>query len=243
MLAYTDIGSGKALVLIHGLGSRKEAWTPQRILAEKFRLIILDLRGHGETELDEDISMKNFALDVINLLKHLGIERAHICGISLGGMVAQEIYKQQPDMVEGLILANTTSYIMPCFANILVEKTRIFLKDGSKDDLVSVIAKESINNQEYIQEAKDAFIIRDSYIESAKAPIGINYFPTLATIDKPILLISGKHDSVVPMFNQSLMYWFSQFGKRIEYLESGHLSNIEQKEKFNNLIIDFIGGR
>lgn len=111
MLAYTDIGQGTPIVFIHGLGSRKEAWRRQHELAEKYRLIIPDLRGHGETELETDISVANFAHDVLDLLNHLEVETAYICGLSLGGIVAQEIYRQAPERVKGLILSNTASFI------------------------------------------------------------------------------------------------------------------------------------
>ena len=66
-------GEGIPVVFIHGLGSRKEAWIPQHELANKYRLVIPDLRGHGETEMNEGITLKNFALDVIELLEHLDI--------------------------------------------------------------------------------------------------------------------------------------------------------------------------
>ena len=111
MLVYQDIGKGTPLVMIHGLGSKKEAWEPQHELANLFRLILPDLRGHGETKLDQDLSIKNFAIDIIHLLDFLHIPSAYICGLSLGGIIAQEIYRQHPERVKGLILANTTSYI------------------------------------------------------------------------------------------------------------------------------------
>ncbi|WP_071393168.1 alpha/beta fold hydrolase [Bacillus tuaregi] len=93
MLAYHDIGSGIPLVLIHGLGSRKEAWKPQYELAARYRLIIPDLRGHGETSFNDSFTMQNFAKDIRNLIEYLRIPDAFICGLSLGGMVAQELYK------------------------------------------------------------------------------------------------------------------------------------------------------
>ena len=93
--------------------SRKQegSLVPQHELANRYRLVIPDLRGHGETEMNEGITVKNFALDIIELLEYLEIPSAFICGLSLGGIVAQELYKQRPDLVKGLILSNTTSYV------------------------------------------------------------------------------------------------------------------------------------
>ena len=118
MLTYKDLGQGTPIVLLHGLGSTKEAWVSQHELANKYRLIIPDLRGHGETVINENFTIKNFALDIIQLLEHLNIPSAFICGFSFGGIVAQELYKQRPDLVKGLILSNTTSYIPPFLAEL-----------------------------------------------------------------------------------------------------------------------------
>jgi 3-oxoadipate enol-lactonase len=128
MLSYNDLGTGTPIVLIHGLGSKKEAWIPQHELANRYRLIIPDLRGHGETIMNEDLTIKNFALDIINLLEYLKISSAFICGLSLGGIVAQELYKQRPEIVRGLILSNTTSYIPFFLANGIIHLSNQLLQ-------------------------------------------------------------------------------------------------------------------
>jgi pimeloyl-ACP methyl ester carboxylesterase len=242
MLTYVDIGSGTPLVLIHGLGSRKEAWIPQHELAEHYRLIIPDLRGHGENPYENGISMFSFAEGIRDLLKDLKIDSAYICGLSLGGLVAQEFYKQFPYMVKGLILSNSTSYIPSLFANGIIQDTKELLDKGDKEKLLDAIISRSIYNKNYSDEARNAFLIRDTYLESAKAPIGINYLPTMMICDKPVLVISSTHDKVVPPVNQ-YMQWYLTSRTRFRIIESGHLSNIEQANKFNNLILEFIGGR
>jgi pimeloyl-ACP methyl ester carboxylesterase len=93
---YLHFGNGAPLVLIHGLGEVKEGWQSQLELADQYELIIPDLRGHGECSKTEGISIPNFASDVIALLNELKIENAHILGLSMGGAVAQEIYRQAP---------------------------------------------------------------------------------------------------------------------------------------------------
>jgi pimeloyl-ACP methyl ester carboxylesterase len=95
-MPYLHFGNGAPLVLIHGLGEVKEGWQSQFELADQYELIIPDLRGHGECTKTEGISIPNFASDVIALLIELKIESAHILGLSMGGAVAQEIYRQAP---------------------------------------------------------------------------------------------------------------------------------------------------
>jgi pimeloyl-ACP methyl ester carboxylesterase len=239
MLKFNDLGKGKPIVLIHGLGSKKEAWTPQHELANSYRLIIPDLRGHGETDLNEDLTVKNFASDIIELLEHLNIRSAYICGLSLGGIVAQELYRQRPEMVRGLILSNTTSYVPSIFGYKIISESNKLLQKG-KEELVDDIVSRGLYNSAYKEEAKKAFHIRDTYLESAKATVGINYFFILPTIKKPVLLIGSTHDKVTPSINLFLMGFFIRKARTAILKNTGHLSNIEKKDLFNKYVRDFI---
>ena len=232
MLTYKDLGTGTPIVLLHGLGSTKEAWVSQHELANKHRLIIPDLRGHGETAINENFTIKNFALDIIQLLEHLNIPSAFICGFSFGGIVAQELYKQRPDLVRGLILSNTTSYIPPFIANSMMNL--------SQQDLVEHILSTGLYDESYKEEARKTFHIRDTYMESVRASIGVNYFTILPTISKPVLLIGSTHDKVTPSLNQYLMKTFIRKAQIAILKDTGHLSNIEKKDLFNQHIEDFI---
>lgn len=241
MLAYWNYGSGKeTVVFIHGLGSRKEAWIPQTVLSLKHRLIIPDLRGHGETELEDRISIANFAKDVIELLDLLHIKQAFICGLSLGGIVAQEIYSQRPDIVKGLILANTAAYISTFFASGVIMSAYC---NHKKDNFIYQIVDRGLYDNSYREVAKGAFLIRDSYMESLTATLGLNYFPLLTMVDKPVLLISSTHDNVTPSINQLWMLVALTKAKKVRRVmlsNAGHLSNIEQPYKFNEAINSFI---
>lgn len=232
MLTYKDLGSGTPIVLLHGLGSTKEAWVSQHELANKYRLIIPDLRGHGETVINENFTIKNFALDIIQLIEHLNIPSAFICGFSFGGIVAQELYKQRPDLVKGLILSNTTSYIPPFFASNMINM--------SQQDLIEHILSTGLYDESYREEARKTFHIRDTYMESMKASIGVNYFSVLTTIKKPVLLIGSTHDKVTPSLNLYLMKTFIWRAQIAILKDTGHLSNIEKKDLFNQHIKDFI---
>jgi pimeloyl-ACP methyl ester carboxylesterase len=240
MLNYIDIGSGKPLILIQGLGQRYDkAWQPQYELAEKYRLIIPSLRGHFGSDIDEDITVENMASDIIELLEErLHIESAFVLGLSLGGIVAQELYKQRPDMVEGLILSNTTFLIPSIFVNSIVkESEKLFYEDKNK--LIEQIANKGLRDKSYIQEAINTFYLRDTYLESAKSGMDRNYINTLLQINKPTLLIGSTWDEVTPTYNTFMMKWIIK-SSEISILNSGHLSNIECREQFNNRIREFI---
>lgn len=237
MLAYMDIGEGTPILFIHGLGSRKEAWMPQFPLSDKYRLILPDLRGHGETEVEDNISLEQFAKDIWELLDKLQIESVYVCGLSLGGVVAQELYRQAAARINGLILANTTSYISPFFAKgILRQASESYLDNA----FAASIAERGIYNRSYFEEAKNAFLIRPSYLAAAKAPVGTNYLSLLPKISKPVLLIGSTHDRVTPLMNLYTMQWYLKQARTAILPFTGHLSNIEQKEAFNRHIDQFI---
>jgi 3-oxoadipate enol-lactonase len=110
-LAYTDSGGdAPALVLITGLGGLKEAWYRQvGGLSAHFRVITLDNRGMGGSSLvDAPLQIWDMAEDVVLLLDHLGIARAHIFGVSMGGKISQELALTWPERVDRLVLGCTS---------------------------------------------------------------------------------------------------------------------------------------
>lgn len=236
-LVYTDIGQGTPIILIHGLGSRKEAWKAQDPLSTKYRLIAVDLRGHGATAKNTELTVANFASDVIRLLNTLQINSAYICGLSLGGIVAQEIHVQRPDLVAGLILASTTSYIPSIFTHGVIREARRAFNKGS---LIDDIVQRGIVNVAYQQEARDAFLIRECYMEAAQSGIGLNYYFSLGTVTKPVLLIGAYQDQVISWWNVRWMKKWVRHAETVILQDCGHLCNIERAEKFNECLDAFI---
>jgi pimeloyl-ACP methyl ester carboxylesterase len=108
------------LVLIQGLGFDRSGWQPVlRLLGRRFRLVLVDNRGSGRSELaGGSFSVRDMAADVVAVLNHARVARAHVLGLSLGGMVAQELAVDCPERVDGLVLVSTTpgwpfAYPMP----------------------------------------------------------------------------------------------------------------------------------
>jgi pimeloyl-ACP methyl ester carboxylesterase len=239
MLNYIDIGKGTPILFIHGLGSHKGSWEPQLSeLSDTYRLIAVDLRGHGESHIEGEITLQTYAADVIELLDHLHISEVYLCGLSLGGLVTMEIYKQKPEIIKGLILCNTTFAIPTIIGNKIVNASEKYL-NISKETLVDRIVNKSLHNSKYIEEVTKAFYISDQYIEAAKAPLGCNYTDTLTQIDKPTLIIGGYYDITTPIVNTwALKYLISHAVVKI--FHCAHISNIECKDQFNEAIREFI---
>src|SRR5277367_3333132 len=110
-LAYQDIGSGPAVVLVHGHPLDHTMWEPQaNFLAPNYRVVVPELRGYGTTPLPAGKKvtlLDDFAEDILALVDHLRIERFAIVGLSLGGQIALETYRQAPDRIRAIVLADT----------------------------------------------------------------------------------------------------------------------------------------
>ncbi len=108
-LAYTDQGKGTPIVFVHGFPLNRSMWEPQvRSLSGQFRVITVDLRGHGESDAPLWLyTMDQFADDVKGLLDHLSIQQAVLAGFSMGGYVVFAFYRKYAARVKGLVLADT----------------------------------------------------------------------------------------------------------------------------------------
>jgi pimeloyl-ACP methyl ester carboxylesterase len=240
-MLYLDIGDSNnknVLVLIHGLAERfDEAWNPQHELSKHYRLIIPSLRGHFGNE-KSDITMENYAKDIIELLKKLNITSASFVGLSLGGLITMEIFKQNPDLIEKIILSNTTYRIPQLIGNKIVNASERYLKT-SKELLIDKITNKSMHSKKYIDETRKSFYISDQYLSAARATVGCDYTEILTQIDKPTLIIGSYFDVTTPIFNVwTLKYLISH--AKVKLLNTGHLSNLECPEEFNKAIGEFI---
>jgi pimeloyl-ACP methyl ester carboxylesterase len=235
ILNYIDVsGEGKPILFLHGLGQNYQtAWKPQLELANEYRLIIPDLQSQSN-----NITIENMALGIIKLLARLRLKSVIVCGISLGGIVALEIQKQRPDLIESLIISNSTFYIPSWIGNYRInELSKLYHED--KNELIAYLAANSLHNQSYKEEAMDTFNITDTYLEYSKAPVGKNYFTTCLKINKRILLIGGLFDKVTTVYGTYSLKMLIPHAE-IEMFNCGHLSNIEKSCEFNQKIREFL---
>ncbi len=134
-VAWYEVGRGRPVVLVHGLADDHRAWRkvlPHLVLDH--RVILYDLRGHGETALGAaDGSLRQLDADLVGLLDAIGVERAVIAGFSLGGTVAMRVGIDHPDRVDGLALIATSSRVNAAAAQWY--RARAAAVDGGDPDL------------------------------------------------------------------------------------------------------------
>ena len=111
-LYYEEHGQGKPLIMVLGLGQDIATWGYQIAeLSKHVRLIVFDNRDSGKSSrCADDYTTESMARDILGLMDHLGIERTHLLGTSMGGMIAQHVALMAPERLNSLILAGTTSW-------------------------------------------------------------------------------------------------------------------------------------
>ena len=256
-LKYQKRGSGRPLLLIHGLGSSSMDWELQYAeLGEHFELIMPDLRGHGRsTQAFFDMSsphqsIQQFAEDVIDLMQHLKIGSCPVLGYSMGGAIAFEITTQgiknlqQVFQPESLIIVNS----LPSFAldtlrkKYLVGLRKIFTRIFSMPKLASIIGKKLFPNDPILAEK---MVVRNGrnkkrpYIASLNALLNWQVGEHLSAIEQETLFIaadndytkvSDKEDAATAMQNAEVVM--------IE--DSMHGTPFDQTELFNQVVLDFL---
>jgi 3-oxoadipate enol-lactonase len=242
-IPYLRLGSGEPLLFIHGLGEMKEGWNTQFELSDQFDLIIPDLRGHGDHKNTDGISIQTFAHDVISLLKELNIESAHICGLSMGGLVAQEIYRQAPEMCRTLILVSTFHFMPRHLGKLLYKMREIRASSISIEKHKQIAARVCLYYQ--CEELKEKFLSffrpdTEAYIKSVEACMKVNNFTLLPKIKPPTLIIGGQYDLVTPVWVQLMMHKQISHSEFVIMRNSGHVSKLEAKEAFNTTIRKFL---
>lgn len=243
-MPYLHFGKGEPLVLIHGLGEVKEGWQSQFELADQYELIIPDLRGHGECTKTEGISIPHFASDVIALLNELKIENANILGLSMGGAVAQEIYRQAPHLVRSLMLISTFHFFPKKLRKPLLNFKKMRLGVAATDnDLKETAAHMSLYSwsEENMNHFKQYFQPkRNIFLKSLKACFQVDNISLLPTIKVPTLIIGCQYDSVLPVWIQYCMHKLIPHSEFIIMRNSGHLAKLEATNRFNLLLRKFL---
>jgi pimeloyl-ACP methyl ester carboxylesterase len=250
-IAWAEQGTGRPLLLIHGLGyAGSWGWRPVlEPLARSFRVIAFDNRGIGGSDRPPGpYSTRMMAEDAVAVLDEAGVERAHVVGTSLGGMVAQELALAYPDRVDRLVLACTTAGGPSGFP--MPEKTvRLITQplDLPPDERFRVFVRNALSepyDEAMVEEIKDLRIAEGQPLEAwqaqAAAGVGHDAFDRIGEIGAPTLVVTGTADEVVDARNSDLLAERVP-GARLEKFEgAGHLFFWQEPERFVALLEEFL---
>jgi pimeloyl-ACP methyl ester carboxylesterase len=256
-LFYKVQGQGEALVLVPGLGAGHTAWFRQLHAFKKhYQVITFDPRSIGRSDRPKQLyGFKALADDVVGLMDHLAIKRAHILGQSLGGLVAQEVAIDYPDRVLKLVLVSSTvaggdtNPTNPALMEALGYAEGTTEIDFSKVDTrktMNAVIGMSFNKRPYRKAMQflSRFFVKpemfDGLSDQLRAISGHNTVDRLQLIKAQTLVITGAEDRIVSPHSSEVLADKIPNAKLIMVKDGSHGFNVEMTSRFNREVLDFL---
>ena len=247
-IAYDRAGEGPALVFVHGAAADARLWQPQlAALADEFTVVAWDEPGAGRSsDVPADFRLEDYADCLAGLIEELGLGPAHLAGLSWGGTVVLELYRRRPELVTTLILADTYAGwkgSLPAEeVELRVAGVRAAIAAGREEfdpTLPGLFAGDP--------PAEFVPLLEQMAVDVRPASMGTALFVMAETdqrdllprVDVPTLLIWGELDARSPL---RVAHEFQEAIPNAELVVipgSGHVSNLEQPDLFNDAVRDF----
>lgn len=246
---HTPRPGAPALLLMNSLGTSLEMWDDQlEALSERFELIRFDARGHGKSTIGthREASMDLLATDALNVLDACGVARAHLCGISLGGMIAMHLATKWPDRVLKAALCNTSPHMPPRegwdtrIQTVLAQGPEALAEGTLQRWFTPQFHQE---HPEKVDRIRSLILetSREGYAACCAAIRDMDQRASIKNITAKTLVIGGSVDTSTPPEQAELIANTIPEAKLV-LLEAAHLSNIERASEFNATLIEFLQG-
>ena len=240
------------MLLLHGYPLNNAMWAPQYSdLYDLARIIAPDFPGHGSSDpIEEDYPIALLARQCLDLLDGLGITQPIIVGgLSMGGYVALELYRQAPERIKGMILAATTHTADTVAIQSIRESQATQIRHGRLPTLIDETLPKLFSpttleeNQELVTYIRDVMGHTDPQgaIGSLRAmKTRPDSTKTLASISVPTLVIHGEDDQLIPTEAAQSMAKLIPNAELHILPDAGHLPNLEQPDIFNDIVASFL---
>ena len=247
---YEEMGQGEPILLLHGLGSSTQDWELQMgVLAETYRVIALDLRGHGRSSKPRGpYSVPLFAADTIAFLHALNVPAAHLIGISLGGMIAFQMALDAPELVKSLVIVNSVPELIPrSFKDrwTLWQRAAITQFMGMRR-MGAYLAPQLFPKPEQAalrQAIADRWAQNDkrAYMAASRSFVGWSVVADLDKIHCPTLVVSADEDYWPLSIKETYTAQIPN-AQLMVFEDSRHATPVDQPEKFNTAVLTFLEG-
>jgi 3-oxoadipate enol-lactonase len=252
-LAYRVDGpadpSVPVLVMLHSVGTNLRLWNSQAApLARRFRVVRYDCRGHGASDVpSEPITIEQLGRDLIGLLDHLDIQRAHLCGLSLGGMTALWVAAHHPARVGRAVFANTGARIGT--TESWNERIRT-VRSGGMSVIRDVVLARWLGNEfraahPDVERAIGEMLERTppaGYVAACEALRDADLTTDLARIRAPALIVAGELDEATPPALSETLHAAIAGSALMVLRGAKHLSNVERPDEFTAAVARFLNG-
>jgi pimeloyl-ACP methyl ester carboxylesterase len=263
---YHVIGKGKPLVLVSGLGTDHKTWIFQIPEFQKyFKVIVFDNRGIGKsTGSMGAYSTDLMAEDVKNLIDHLEIDKTHLLGSSMGGMISQKLAIKYPDNIDKLVLCSTSARPYNTITNI-IKKALKDIADLSTDEILDskprgiiirkffdfflrqVFSKDFIKvNKDIIENILSDYVKNPKYFETfikqSRAVHKHDALDNVSKIKSETLILTGDSDQLLPHSNSDILAEKIPNSKLVKIPNGNHGMHYELSDTFNEIVLDFLKG-
>ncbi|MCK6456498.1 MAG: alpha/beta fold hydrolase [Phycisphaerae bacterium] len=250
MLHVDTAGDGEPVLFIHGFPLTGAMWHPtvERI-ADRWRCIVPDLRGHGRSSSSETVSIARFAEDLAALLDRLREWRPVVLvGLSLGGIIAFEFYRRYRDRVRALVLCNTRANPESPEG---VERRETLA--GAVRKTGSRAAADAMIEQLFAPAASAGLRATWHRIMCEQSPVGVaatamalagrpDSYPTLPRIDCPTLVVAGEEDAITPPATLDEIHRGVRGSRLVVIPQAGHMPPVERPDAFASVLRRFLEG-
>ena len=250
-IAVDHCGRGPLVLFMHGIGGNRTNWHDQLpTFGDKFHAVSWDARGYAASDdYAGALDFADFARDLLRVLDHFHVAKAHLVGLSMGGLIAFDFHATHPERVATLTICDS----MPGMTGLNAEARREFIRirqepllSGKEPrDIAPVVAKTLVGKSAKPGSferlvASMAALHKDSYLKTIEATTNYARVLDLESIRVPTHIVVGDEDTLTPPALSRTMA--SRIpGARLTIINgAGHLSNIEQPEAFNKAALAFL---
>ncbi len=251
-LAYDDKGSGPAVLLIHGFSLCRRMWDPQveALTGAGYRVIAPDLRGSGESSVpDGPFSIPVMGDDVVGLMDHLNIEKAAVCGMSMGGYVLFDLLGRHPGRVSAASFAVTRPDADDETAKALRTKLAHAVQEEGAGEVAQaylgkLFAEKTLHGRPDLVREVESWMLAADPRGLAGALLAMrerrDYTELLGTLKIPTQVISGLEDRLISPERSEIIHRQIPGSILCPITEAGHMANLEQPETFNRCLLGFL---
>jgi 3-oxoadipate enol-lactonase len=250
-IAVEHAGSGEFVIMMHGIGGHRMNWTDQiSALSPRYHVAAWDARGYGDSDdYEGPLNFGDYADDLVRVLDHFGVRKAHVVGLSMGGRIAMDFASRHAERLKSLVLCDTHKgfALMPedRKAAFIASRKAPLLAGKKPKDIAEPVARSLISPKA----SHDAFmrlvdsislLHKESYIKSIEASVRMDPRADLASIKVPTLVVVGADDKLTPLDVAREIASEIPGAELAVIPDAGHLANIEQPDAFNGVLLGFL---
>jgi 3-oxoadipate enol-lactonase len=242
--------AGDPMLLVMGLGSPLEFWEFQTpVLARTHRVCVYDNRGVGKSDKPAGpYDVRTLARDAVAVMDACGFDRAHVVGLSMGGMIAQELAIRHPDRVGSLVLAATYAKpddrVKETVSTGQIDPKQIEPKQMFKMMMSMVLSAEfMVRERDWLRASRERMLPNfsiEGFLAQMAAVMAHDATAELHRIDVPTLVMKPAADMLIPPRCSDVLAQAIPGAQLVTFEHASHGFNVEQADKFNRAVVDFV---